>query len=194
MSVPKPHVAPRYHDSKRKRKRQRNSRTRRLTPPARQETELARHTIRGSPWQPTSLRRSIWPLRLRSDDASLPGNAPAEFARLPAAGLKREDVLGDDAGPRGARGGPLGKRSCVGLGLSTAIARTSTSSTASTPLHSQANQLHSDLWPSAAKFEAEIVAMTAHMLRRRPASAPFGTQRGFAARSVRAVPKAFCWR
>ena len=25
-------------------------------------------------------------------------------------------------------------------------------------LHSQTNQLHSDLWPSAAKFEAEIVA------------------------------------
>ncbi len=31
-------------------------------------------------------------------------------------------------------------------------------------LHSQSNPLHSDLWPSAAKFEAEIVAMTAHML------------------------------
>jgi glutamate/tyrosine decarboxylase-like PLP-dependent enzyme len=31
-------------------------------------------------------------------------------------------------------------------------------------LHSQSNPLHSDLWPSAAKFEAEIVAMTADML------------------------------
>jgi sphinganine-1-phosphate aldolase len=31
-------------------------------------------------------------------------------------------------------------------------------------LHSQSNPLHSDLWPSAAKFEAEIVAMTARML------------------------------
>ncbi len=31
-------------------------------------------------------------------------------------------------------------------------------------LHSQSNPLHSDVWPSAAKFEAEIVAMTAHML------------------------------
>ncbi|MGB8646388.1 MAG: aminotransferase class V-fold PLP-dependent enzyme [Anaerolineae bacterium] len=31
-------------------------------------------------------------------------------------------------------------------------------------LHSQSNPLHSDIWPSAAKFEAEIVAMTAHML------------------------------
>ncbi len=31
-------------------------------------------------------------------------------------------------------------------------------------LHSQSNPLHADLWPSAAKFEAEIVAMTADML------------------------------
>ncbi len=31
-------------------------------------------------------------------------------------------------------------------------------------IHSQSNPLHSDVWPSAAKFESEIVAMTAHML------------------------------
>jgi sphinganine-1-phosphate aldolase len=31
-------------------------------------------------------------------------------------------------------------------------------------IHSQANPLHSDLWPSIAKYEAEIVAMTADML------------------------------
>ncbi len=31
-------------------------------------------------------------------------------------------------------------------------------------LHSQANPLHADLWPSATKFEAEIVAMTASFL------------------------------
>ncbi|MCA9719429.1 MAG: aminotransferase class V-fold PLP-dependent enzyme, partial [Myxococcales bacterium] len=31
-------------------------------------------------------------------------------------------------------------------------------------LTSQSNPLHSDLWPSATKFEAEIVAMTANML------------------------------
>ncbi len=31
-------------------------------------------------------------------------------------------------------------------------------------LHSQSNPLHADLWPSAAKFESEIVAMTATML------------------------------
>jgi len=31
-------------------------------------------------------------------------------------------------------------------------------------IHSQANPLHSDVWPSITKYEAEIVAMTAHML------------------------------
>jgi sphinganine-1-phosphate aldolase len=31
-------------------------------------------------------------------------------------------------------------------------------------LYSQSNPLHADLWPSANKFEAEITAMTAHML------------------------------
>ena len=31
-------------------------------------------------------------------------------------------------------------------------------------LNSQSNPLHSDLWPSAAKFESEVVAMTARML------------------------------
>ncbi|HLN28230.1 MAG TPA: aminotransferase class V-fold PLP-dependent enzyme [Gemmataceae bacterium] len=31
-------------------------------------------------------------------------------------------------------------------------------------LHSQSNPLHCDVWPSAAKFESEIVAMTANML------------------------------
>jgi glutamate/tyrosine decarboxylase-like PLP-dependent enzyme len=31
-------------------------------------------------------------------------------------------------------------------------------------IHSQANPLHTDVWPSSTKFEAEIVAMTAEML------------------------------
>jgi sphinganine-1-phosphate aldolase len=31
-------------------------------------------------------------------------------------------------------------------------------------IHSQANPLHTDIWPSATKFEADIVAMTARML------------------------------
>lgn len=45
-------------------------------------------------------------------------------------------------------------------------------------LHSQSNPLHADLWPSIAKFEAEIVAMTAQMLNGAAAAAgaaPAGT-------------------
>lgn len=42
-------------------------------------------------------------------------------------------------------------------------------------LHSQVNPLHSDLWPSASKFEAEIVAMTAHMLGASPDAGVAGT-------------------
>jgi len=45
-------------------------------------------------------------------------------------------------------------------------------------LQSQANQLHSDLWPSAAKFEAEIVAMSANMLGADRTTATFGTPEG----------------
>ena len=45
-------------------------------------------------------------------------------------------------------------------------------------IQSQANQLHADLWPSAAKFEAEIVAMTAHMLGAGAIDAPFGSEHG----------------
>jgi len=45
-------------------------------------------------------------------------------------------------------------------------------------IQSQANQLHADLWPSAAKFESEIVAMTAHMLGAGEVGAPFGSEQG----------------
>lgn len=45
-------------------------------------------------------------------------------------------------------------------------------------IQSQANQLHTDLWPSAAKFESEIVSMTAHMLGAGQTSAPFGSEQG----------------
>lgn len=45
-------------------------------------------------------------------------------------------------------------------------------------LQSQSNQLHADLWPSAAKFEAEIVSMTARMLGADAGDAPFGSEPG----------------
>ena len=38
--------------------------------------------------------------------------------------------------------------------------------------------MHTDLWPSAAKFESEIVAMTAHMLGAGQTTAPFGSPEG----------------
>ncbi|MBU3915434.1 hypothetical protein KKA14_07850, partial [bacterium] len=37
-------------------------------------------------------------------------------------------------------------------------------------INSQSNPLHMDLWPSASKFEAEIVAMTANMMNGGPSS------------------------
>lgn len=37
-------------------------------------------------------------------------------------------------------------------------------------LNSQSNPLHSDLWPSASKYESEIVSMTANMLGANPAN------------------------
>jgi sphinganine-1-phosphate aldolase len=45
-------------------------------------------------------------------------------------------------------------------------------------LHSQANQLHPDIWPSATKFEAEIVSMAAHMLGAGEIDTPFGSPEG----------------
>ncbi|MDZ4857914.1 MAG: aminotransferase class V-fold PLP-dependent enzyme [Candidatus Hydrogenedentes bacterium] len=45
-------------------------------------------------------------------------------------------------------------------------------------LNSQSNQLHADLWPSAFKYEAEIVSMTAHMLNGGSPDAPVGSENG----------------
>lgn len=45
-------------------------------------------------------------------------------------------------------------------------------------IHSQANQLHADLWPSAFKYEAEIVSMTAHMLNGAATGAAVGSEDG----------------
>ena len=45
-------------------------------------------------------------------------------------------------------------------------------------LHSQANPLHTDLWPSAVKFESEIVSMVAHMLHGEATGQPVGSDEG----------------
>ena len=55
--------------------------------------------------------------------------------------------------------------------------------------HSQSNPLHADLWPSATKFEAEVVAMTADHARRRRRPATRSS-----ARSPPAAPRASCSR
>jgi glutamate/tyrosine decarboxylase-like PLP-dependent enzyme len=39
-------------------------------------------------------------------------------------------------------------------------------------IHSQANPLHSDLWPSVSKYEAEVIAMTARMLGAEQSGSP----------------------
>lgn len=47
-------------------------------------------------------------------------------------------------------------------------------------LQSQANPLHTDLWPSVVKYESEIVAMTATMLHAEATGFPPGTEQGVA--------------
>ncbi len=104
------------------------------------------------------------------------GSLP-EFPRLPAAGLKRQDVLGTMENlqhreaarwENGLASGAVynGDREHIDF-VSRVYA-----------LHSQVNPLHPDLWPSAAKFEAEIVSMTAHMLNGDKAGAPVGSEEG----------------
>ncbi|HEV8003387.1 MAG TPA: aminotransferase class V-fold PLP-dependent enzyme [Planctomycetaceae bacterium] len=100
-----------------------------------------------------------------------------EFPRLPAEGLNRQDVLGTmedlqqreaDRWESGLASGAVynGDRGHIDF-----VSRVYT-------LHSQVNPLHTDLWPSAAKFEAEIVSMTAHMLNGDKADAPVGSEEG----------------
>jgi glutamate/tyrosine decarboxylase-like PLP-dependent enzyme len=60
-------------------------------------------------------------------------------------------------------------------------------------LHSQSNPLHADLWPSASKFEAEIVAMTANMLGADQAEQEIcGTVTSGGTESILLVMKTYC--
>jgi sphinganine-1-phosphate aldolase len=58
-------------------------------------------------------------------------------------------------------------------------------------LHSQSNPLHPDIWPSASKFEAEIVAMTARMLHAEPGSDVCGTVTSGGTESILIAMKAY---
>ncbi len=101
----------------------------------------------------TALERSLKPYR---------GRFPS-FARLPEQGRPREEILQEIRAlceeeealwREGYVSGAVyhGDREHIAF-LNQVYA-----------LHSQSNPLHADVWPSASKFEAEIVAMTAHML------------------------------
>jgi glutamate/tyrosine decarboxylase-like PLP-dependent enzyme len=85
------------------------------------------------------------------------------FARLPAEGRSREDVLREieDLAAREEGRWRDGRISgAVYHGDPEHIAFLNRVYA----LTSQVNPLHSDVWPSATKYEAEIVSMTAHML------------------------------
>ncbi len=100
-----------------------------------------------------------------------------EFTRLPQAGLKRADVLGtmesleEREAPRWESGHASGAVYNGDRAHTDFVSRVYA-------LHSQVNPLHPDLFPSAAKFEAEIVSMTAHMLNGDKAGAPVGSEEG----------------
>ena len=111
------------------------------------------------------------------------------FARLPADGLARSEVTGlverlAAAEERRWRDGYAS--GAVYHGDPEHVAFLSRVYTA----HSQSNPLHPDLWPSATKFEAEIVAMTASMLGAGHAE----PDARWSARSPPAAPRASCWR
>ena len=84
-------------------------------------------------------------------------------ARLPTEGVDREQVLADlelmaDAERTRWESGQVSGAVYEGEPEHVAFLNRAYA------LHSQSNPLHLDVWPSAAKLEAEIVAMTAGML------------------------------
>jgi sphinganine-1-phosphate aldolase len=87
----------------------------------------------------------------------------ASFTRLPSAGRSKEDILAEMEAlcaiekPRWQEGYASG---AVYHGDTEHIDFLNRVYA----LNSQSNPLHSDLWPSAAKYEAEIVSMLAHLL------------------------------
>jgi sphinganine-1-phosphate aldolase len=87
----------------------------------------------------------------------------AAFARLPAAGQPRDTILAEMEAlceiekPRWQEGYASGAVYHGDVEHIDFLNRVYA-------LNSQSNPLHSDLWPSASKYEAEIVSMVAHML------------------------------
>jgi len=101
----------------------------------------------------------------------------AEFPRLPAKGLARSDVLATMESLR-AQEEARWKNGFASGAVYNGDQEHVDFVTRAYGMHSQANPLHPDIWPSAAKFEAEIVSMTAHMLNGDQAGAPVGSEDG----------------
>jgi glutamate/tyrosine decarboxylase-like PLP-dependent enzyme len=85
------------------------------------------------------------------------------FARLPETGRDRDEVLRELEALK-AREEARWKEGFVSGGVYHGDEEHVNFLNRVYALHSQSNPLHSDVWPSASKFEAEIVAMTANML------------------------------
>jgi sphinganine-1-phosphate aldolase len=101
----------------------------------------------------------------------------AEFPRLPATGLARSEILATMDALR-AQEEARWKNGFASGAVYNGDQQHVEFVNRAYALHSQANPLHPDLWPSAAKFEAEIVSMTAHMLHGDQAGAPVGSENG----------------
>lgn len=92
------------------------------------------------------------------------------FGRLPAQGRSREEVL-RELGQLEAREQGRWKEGLVSGAVYHGAEDHIDFVNRVYALHSQSNPLHADLWPSATKFEAEVVSMTASMLGAEDANA-----------------------
>jgi len=98
------------------------------------------------------------------------GELPA-FARLPEEGRPKEEILSQMETMR-AREEPRWKEGYVSGAVYHGDPEHIRFMEQVYALNSQANPLHSDLWPSVNKFEAEVISMTARMLGAGDASGP----------------------
>ena len=108
------------------------------------------------------------------------------MVRLPAVGRPRDDILAEMEGLQAReserwRAGYVSGAVYQGDGEHIAFLNRVYA------LNAQSNPLHFDLWPSTVKYEAEIVAMTAHML------GVGRTQDEVVGTVTSGVRKAFCW-
>ena len=108
------------------------------------------------------------------------------FTALPATGRDREEVLAEMREMTDLEAGRW-RRLRLRLGLATR-----STSTSEPGLRHQlpVQPLHTDLWPSAVKYESEIVAMTANMLGATEAGAP--QHSWYHGASSPAAPRASC--